>query len=398
MGPILSLGCEMFGLLLRTPIKSCLGSKANLDRENETDWFDQDQTTLLIMLPKVVPKHSSIHRYSCKCHWPHGLVSAITQRLDTTGLVLYRALLRQCKRLPPDVPYRETIPNLVKIKFHRYNKYLSPSKSVNALRAGYEVKRTTLVPGTWFIVLTGLPKALDLLHAASRHDDNARNRISTIIEEAQARKRKAQAEARLRGSARPKKPPTPRELRAAWNRQFQNATAVRHPNAEPIWNRPRPIVPGKRHIPVLVNARGVPFLRIKKPQPQSLSRMIRNKLAQRWRYVERRDELEVAILFAKDEDNWDQNVGHAEEATWEAPMREAMDELYKKVAEFDYKNYERGKKLWKIVLAERALAEKEEAERKQKEEAERKQKTKDSEASRSTEVEVKQSDQLKGQP
>ncbi|KAL1973433.1 hypothetical protein VTN31DRAFT_6068 [Thermomyces dupontii] len=310
------------------------------------------------MLPKVVPKHSSIHRYSC--------------------LVLYRALLRQCKRLPPDVPYRETIPNLVKIKFHRYNKYLSPSKSVNALRAGYE--------------------ALDLLHAASRHDDNARNRISTIIEEAQARKRKAQAEARLRGSARPKKPPTPRELRAAWNRQFQNATAVRHPNAEPIWNRPRPIVPGKRHIPVLVNARGVPFLRIKKPQPQSLSRMIRNKLAQRWRYVERRDELEVAILFAKDEDNWDQNVGHAEEATWEAPMREAMDELYKKVAEFDYKNYERGKKLWKIVLAERALAEKEEAERKQKEEAERKQKTKDSEASRSTEVEVKQSDQLKGQP
>ncbi|KAL1996595.1 hypothetical protein VTN49DRAFT_7460 [Thermomyces lanuginosus] len=310
-----------------------------------------------MMLPKVVPKHSSIHRHSC--------------------LVLYRALLRQCNKLPSNVPYRETIPNLVKIKFHRYKKYLSPSKSVNALRAGYE--------------------ALDLLHAASQHDENAYSRISAIIEEAQARKRKAQAEARLRGSARPKKPPTPRELKAAWNRQFQDATAVRHPNAEPIWNRPRPVVPGKRHVPVLVNARGVPFLRIKKPQPQSLSRMIRNKLAQRWKYVKRRDELEVAILFAKDEDSWDQKVGYAEEATWEAPMREAMDELYKKVAEFDYKNYERGKKLWKIVLAERALAEKEETERKQKEEAERKQKMKHFEELQSTEAETKESDQPKEQ-
>lgn len=349
-----------------------------------------------MMLPKVVPKHSSIHRHSCKCHWLHGLVSAVAKILTTAGLVLYRALLRQCNKLPSNVPYRETIPNLVKIKFHRYKKYLSPSKSVNALRAGYEVRRLSH-PVTWYILLTRLSKALDLLHAASQHDENAYSRISAIIEEAQARKRKAQAEARLRGSARPKKPPTPRELKAAWNRQFQDATAVRHPNAEPIWNRPRPVVPGKRHVPVLVNARGVPFLRIKKPQPQSLSRMIRNKLAQRWKYVKRRDELEVAILFAKDEDSWDQKVGYAEEATWEAPMREAMDELYKKVAEFDYKNYERGKKLWKIVLAERALAEKEETERKQKEEAERKQKMKHFEELQSTEAETKESDQPKEQ-
>ena len=54
----------------------------------------------------------------------------------------------------------------------------------------------------------------------------------------------------------------------------------------------------------MVNARGIPFLRLKKPQPKNLSGVIRAKLEKRWNRIVLRDRLQVDLLFAEDEEAW----------------------------------------------------------------------------------------------
>src|SRR6266567_8487297 len=56
--------------------------------------------------------------------------------------------------------------------------------------------------------------------------------------------------------------------------------------------RPRPSVPGTRHIPVIASANGLPFLRFKKPQPANLSRVLNQKLDARNKGFDRRNILQ----------------------------------------------------------------------------------------------------------
>ncbi|KAL1988246.1 hypothetical protein VTN96DRAFT_221 [Rasamsonia emersonii] len=281
----------------------------------------------------IVPKRSGIHRFAC--------------------LSLYRALLRQCARLPPTIPNSGTINHLVRKKFRRYKTLQSPSQTVNALKAGYE--------------------ALDLLHSASQGNQKDVGRISALLAESKALRDKNSSEQRTLAEARPIKPLSKIERKKEESRRQQDATALRHPNAEPILSRPRPVVSGRRRVPVLVNARGIPFLRIKKPQPQNLSRVIRNKLERRWAWIERRDRLEIEKLFAKDEDYWDSLVAdeEAESPSWADAVVESIQDVLSKISESDKKAKELAEKMWKIVLAEKELAEKEEAERKKREAEER---------------------------
>lgn len=138
-------------------------------------------------------------------------------------------------------------------------------------------------------------------------------------------------------------------------------TARRHPDATPILSRPRPVVNGRRRIPVLVSARGIPFLRIKKPQPKNLSGVIRTKLDKRCRRIERREILGVDILFAKDEDDWDQlTLGRPETETWAGEIKKALAEVSTQLKESDLKNKELAEAMWQVVLAERKLAAEEE--------------------------------------
>ncbi|KAL1964682.1 hypothetical protein VTN77DRAFT_6708 [Rasamsonia byssochlamydoides] len=281
----------------------------------------------------VVPKLSGIHRFAC--------------------LSLYRALLRQCARLPPTIPNSGTINHLVRKKFRRYRTLQSPSQTVNALKAGYE--------------------ALDLLHSASQGNQKDIDHLSALLENSKAIRLKNSSEQRALAEARPLKPLSKTEQKKAESRRQQDATALRHPNAEPILSRPRPVVSGRRRVPVLVNARGIPFLRIKKPQPQNLSRVIRNKLDRRWKWIERRDRLEIELLFAKDEDYWDRLVVdeespslNKESPSWADAVKESIRDVVTKISESDRKNKELAEAMWNIVLAEKKLAEEEEAERKKR--------------------------------
>lgn len=165
---------------------------------------------------------------------------------------------------------------------------------------------------------------------------------------------------------RPVKPPlsplTPKAARKAESIRFQKETVRRRPNTSSVLDRPKPLGAlgdRKRHIPVLVNARGIPFLRYKKPQPQNVSGVLRSKLSTRWSWIMRRDKLKDDLLFAQDEQDWDRITGTEERPAWTEPTKTALDDAISKISNFDQQSKARAEHLWEIVLAERALAEEE---------------------------------------
>lgn len=156
------------------------------------------------------------------------------------------------------------------------------------------------------------------------------------------------------------KPKSKKEQRKEEIQAFERMTARRHPDATSILARPRPVVSGKRRVPVLVNARGVPFLRIKKPQPLNLSGVLRSKLENRWKRIERRERLETDLLIARGEDTWDKLTRGQEPDTWSQVVSDALTEVNDKIRESDLQNKKLAHDMWKVVLAERKLAEEEE--------------------------------------
>lgn len=267
-----------------------------------------------------MPRLSGIHRFAC--------------------LALYRALLRQCAKLPTTALDAD-VKILVQQKFHRYRNLQSPSQTSNALKAGYE--------------------ALDLLHSASQGHRNDVDRITTLISHSRSMKQENASMQRALTAARPPKPLSPKQRKKEEAKRFQASTAGRHPDAAPILSRPRPVVRGRRRVPVLVSARGIPFLRIKKPQPMVLSGVIRSKLETRWRRVEHREMLNTELLFARDEDMWDKLTTGGEPATWIEAVEISLKEVSRLIKVTDYKNKQLAEAMWKIVLAERKLAAEEES-------------------------------------
>lgn len=74
-------------------------------------------------------------------------------------------------------------------------------------------------------------------------------------------------------------------------------------------NRPYVQVTGQRQVPRIASANGVPFLRLTKPQPVALSRVLRQKLDRRIERFHRRVELQnYWIPLAQQEDEWDESV------------------------------------------------------------------------------------------
>ncbi|KXG50780.1 uncharacterized protein PGRI_063520 [Penicillium griseofulvum] len=272
----------------------------------------------------LVPKYSGAHRFAC--------------------LALYRALLRQCRPSTADTPWLNETKPLVRQNFRKYKKLQSPSQSANALRAGYE--------------------ALDLLSSSHTNQQDA-HRITTLIAQARSQKDKyAAMQRKIRPVAPPAKPLTPKQARKEKSIRFQEETSQRHPNATSILERPRSLGDKKRNVPVLVNARGLPFLRYKKPQPRNVSSVIRTKLGRRWNWIERRDRLKIELLFAKDEEEWDRITKTKESSTWYEHPANAIADVNTKIGNFDMHTKELANNMWKIVLAEKALAE-EEASQKQ---------------------------------
>ncbi|KAJ5679435.1 hypothetical protein N7462_007679 [Penicillium macrosclerotiorum] len=293
----------------------------------------------------VVPKHSGIHRFACTSIRVFCERSHEADILTSSGLSLYRALLRQCVPSIRNTPWRTETEILIKQRFRRYNALQSPTQITNALKGGYE--------------------ALDLLDSASKGHQQDADQLRAILAKAKSLKEERAARERDIALSIPQRPISPRQMCKRESVRFQLETSRRHPDAQSVLLRPRQFVNGKRKTPVLVNARGVPFLRFKKPQPRNLSGVLRTMLEKRWHRIVVRERLSADLLFAQDEDAWDHITGVTEDNSWSEEVKSSLDNVCAKIRQTDQQNRSLAERMWQVVLDERALANKEEKERKE---------------------------------
>ena len=109
----------------------------------------------------------------------------------------------------------------------------------------------------------------------------------------------------------------------------------------------------------------MPFLRLKKPQPPFLSRIIRDTVKTRERRLAVAERLTGEILVAEDEDEWDKilhqhfGLDHAGEQPWKREVKRASDKVDQMQAEALQKRINLSAKMFAIVEQEKALAEEE---------------------------------------
>lgn len=186
-------------------------------------------------------------------------------------------------------------------------------------------------------------------------------------------------------TAKPRKrPPTPKETgpkvevkKKEQKGALQKPQSFRRPAPYPgatvvLEARPRLRFAGRRHIPKLVSATGIPFLRFKKPQSPFLGRVIRNKLSQRINYFNQLRAMEEQSEVAALEDLWDRVLYQrhgllaglmAGEMTWKQGMKYSLKDIATKLKTQEKKSIDTAERMQKIVDGEKELARKEKIQR-----------------------------------
>lgn len=202
---------------------------------------------------------------------------------------------------------------------------------------------------------------LDILDASVDGDSSATSKILDYLSKTPAQL---------------KEPPPPMKNHAQRKQERSEATghdptllACPPPEQKMLNNWPRrELPPGKeRKVPYFVQTNGFSFLRIKKPQPANLSRVLRDKIQQRAHRQARFDFLRYFYVpLAEYEDNWDMvlnrfcgldrddGVGR-----WAKEYQNQRNEVWTLMNESTEKSMELARRQWAIVEEERKLAEKE---------------------------------------
>ncbi|KAH6615276.1 hypothetical protein C7974DRAFT_367470 [Boeremia exigua] len=194
------------------------------------------------------------------------------------AIALYRALLSGCSSaaLPDDE--RKSLSNAIRNKFRQNRKIQSPYQLGLSFKLGFET--------------------VDQLDAATAPNTAAASTLAHLITTLP------------RGLTRgppTRRPPTPAP---APHPSGKHPLATLPPDRAVLNVRPYAHVTGARKVPVIATANGVPFLRLTKPQPASLSRVLRQKLARRIEHFHQRVELQHYWLpLARQEDEWDALMG-----------------------------------------------------------------------------------------
>lgn len=226
-------------------------------------------------------------------------------------------------------------------------------------------------------------KALDLVHSCNQKSSAGISRLKALIDQSVSLSNQLHGRRRAQAAAHvPEDREDPIAKRRAQARANQRPEALRpHPNTRPIESRPNLQVSRKRHIPVFVNARGLPFLRISKPQSPRLNRALKSILDMRWKRITRRDQLRENIDFAEDEDTWDSIIEQqaAQEdrsteqgrervdydttsnTTWARHPKQCLYETHRAIETGDIDTAARAERLWDVVLKEQELAKAERA-------------------------------------
>ena len=137
-----------------------------------------------------------------------------------------------------------------------------------------------------------------------------------------------------KSNARLEEPPSSTQAKTVRADKAPKIQAAPYPGAARILDRPYQNLSGRRHVPVLVNANKVPFLRIKKPQPPLLGRIIRNIVRTRNHRILKGERLANELSFAQDEEVWDHilyELGGLDsrnllEPRWQHEVKRAIDD------------------------------------------------------------------------
>lgn len=259
------------------------------------------------------------------------------------SIALYRALLSQCKNLKLPAPRCDEIQNIIRNRFREQRHVTSHRQLHVSFTAGYE--------------------AIDHLDAAVAGNQQSHDYILDLAS-------RAPAKAKL---PPPKRPSTAERAKEARKRKWQERQALA-PNPIKLEDRPLPLerLSGKtRRVPVLFSANLIPVLRLKKPQPHSLSMYIRGRIEQRQRRLDRRDALTATLALAKREDQWDRvlrDVGGVREGggSWTQVPRDGLREVAEAFERERRKNQAWAEKLQGVVDREREAWERERAEKKER--------------------------------
>ncbi|KAH7414355.1 hypothetical protein DE146DRAFT_32587 [Phaeosphaeria sp. MPI-PUGE-AT-0046c] len=186
------------------------------------------------------------------------------------AIALYRALLSRCSSAPLPGDDRAALRNAVQNRFRRSKNMQSPTMLGLSFKAGYE--------------------ALDHLDAASTKDTASLAALTKVISKLP---RNLTCAPRRRTFASPSLSP-------------QERLACQPPENAVLNVRPYAKTSGPRRVPLLASANGVPFLRLTKPQPPALSRVIRQRLVKKMNVFNTKVMLNNWWLpMAKQEDEWD---------------------------------------------------------------------------------------------
>jgi hypothetical protein len=137
---------------------------------------------------------------------------------------------------------------------------------------------------------------------------------------------------------------------------------------------PREKLTGRRQIPILAHATGVPFLRFKKPQSPFLSRVLRNKLEQKHRLFQSIKQLDGDQLkLAAWEDGWDECVrqqlerdggdseawakreASEESGAWTNEVADAREDVWGRIVQWTVNAKAKAQKMMEIVNKEKEL-------------------------------------------
>ena len=283
----------------------------------------------------LVPRHVSAHRIS--------------------AIALYRALLHQSRAVPLPAQSQKELQNVVRNRCKQSIHLHSYQRLKLAFQAGYE--------------------ALDHLDAAVAGDEQSTSYIAELL-----------AKAPTKVKADPPAPILPkRKSKEKKEIDISTAMARSSPAAKPstteLFSRPHPLsqLSGKRRVPVLFSANSIPILRIKKPQPESLSGFIRHRIEQRQRRHDRKHWLMEQIQFARYEDLWDEIVERevgvrdddGRELTWAEEFEVAKNQVDWLIRLEGKNNVAMAAKMQGIVDRETEMFERERAERKEAKRVER---------------------------
>ncbi len=223
---------------------------------------------------------------------------------------------------------------------------------------------------------------LELLCASARGESSYIARLSELIES--TLELSSKTETHHNSLRLMKDRPSPCQAPRA-RAPFLSADTTSEPRcteSNSIFNRPLPlsrIKGGKRRIPKFVAAQGVPFLLYSKPQPQSLGRYLRQKIAWQIKKWEQRTQLaEETIPLGVCEDAWDALVASqqkvegyskrmlvpgkrengigADSTSWSSYSQFSEISLGDNIRRFERRSLETGRRMFEILKQERVLA------------------------------------------